>query len=56
MPTIGKDNGVSIGKYNNMVAILKYCYISAGSKECLNLYLLLYLLFETKQTGIFVIL
>jgi hypothetical protein len=32
MPTIGGDNEVSIGGYNNGVATLKYCYISAGSQ------------------------
>jgi hypothetical protein len=32
MPTIGGDNGVSMGGYDYGVAPLKYYYISAGSK------------------------
>ncbi len=39
MPTIGRDNGVSMGVYDYGVATLKYCYISAGSKGWLNSYL-----------------
>jgi hypothetical protein len=38
MPTTGGDDGVSMGGYDYGVAILKYCYISAGSKDPLNLY------------------
>ncbi len=36
MPTIGGDNGVSMGGYNYGVATLKYCYILAGTKDPLN--------------------
>ncbi len=38
MHTIGGDNGVSMDGYDYGVATLKYCYISAGSKEPLNSY------------------
>jgi hypothetical protein len=38
LPTIGGDNGVSMGRYDYGVATLKYCYISAGSKGWLNSY------------------
>jgi hypothetical protein len=38
MPTIGGDNGVSMGEYDYGVATLKYCYILAGSKDPLNSY------------------
>jgi hypothetical protein len=37
MPTIGGDNGVSMGGYDYGVATLKYCYISAGSKRLTKL-------------------
>jgi hypothetical protein len=46
MPTIGGDNGVSMGGYDNGVATLKYCYILVGSKDPLNLY-------EAKKNGLF---
>ncbi len=41
MPTIGRNNGVSMVRYDyGVVATLKYCYILAGSKDPLNSYTL----------------